>query len=497
MARGRVTSIIDGRDLKMNTMNPQNFPIDALPPMIRNAVLEVQTNIQAPLTLIVSSALSAISLACQNSADVCRPNEILSPISLAILLIADSGERKSTVDNLFVKPIREFEMDSEQLFQSKVVEHEAQTLPWDIELKVILAAIENAAKKHEATSELKSQLACHLLQKPRLPKAVKLIYSDATPESIKFGLYKNWPSIAIMSAEAANILNGRAMGDVAMINTLWDDGTLHVDRKGSDSFSVSNARLTFAGMIQSKILRKSLNRRGNDLRDIGFLARCFVAYPPSTQGTRFIQNQTPSWQHLPIFQEQVKTILQQNLRDMEAEDFTRIVLKFSPEAKVRWVLAYNNIESLISPGGLCASIKDHATKAAENLARLAALFHFFEGHEGEISFDTVDRAAAIIRWYLLEFNRLFSQTPEIPTELADAYQLDAWFNNLRNQGILTIQKNYIRQYCPNALRSKSRLDAALNCLCIHNRVRFIINGKMKYIELNAYHFHNQAMLQQG
>ncbi|EPS4504568.1 YfjI family protein, partial [Escherichia coli] len=47
------------------------FPLSALPPLIRDAVIEAQQITQAPLGLVAASALGAVSLVCQNLIDVC------------------------------------------------------------------------------------------------------------------------------------------------------------------------------------------------------------------------------------------------------------------------------------------------------------------------------------------------------------------------------------------------------------------------------------------
>ncbi len=58
------------------------FPLSALPPLIRDAVIEAQQITQAPLGLVAASAPGAVSLVCQNLIDVCRLNTLRGPVSL-------------------------------------------------------------------------------------------------------------------------------------------------------------------------------------------------------------------------------------------------------------------------------------------------------------------------------------------------------------------------------------------------------------------------------
>jgi hypothetical protein len=89
--------------------NGSPFPVDAFPQIIRNAIYEVEQHTQAPQGLIAASALGVISLACQNRIDVCRLTNLRSPVSLFLLTLAESGERKSTVDKMLMKPLYQLE----------------------------------------------------------------------------------------------------------------------------------------------------------------------------------------------------------------------------------------------------------------------------------------------------------------------------------------------------------------------------------------------------
>jgi len=58
----------------------------------------VQAAVQAPVEMVASSALSVASLAAQSLADVRRSVTLTGPCSLYYLTVAESGDRKSTVD---------------------------------------------------------------------------------------------------------------------------------------------------------------------------------------------------------------------------------------------------------------------------------------------------------------------------------------------------------------------------------------------------------------
>lgn len=86
-----------------------DYPIDALPQSIKNAVLSYHRYGQQPLALLACSALSNISLACQGLANVARDKILISPVSLYFLIVSPSGSRKSAADNAFGQAIRAWE----------------------------------------------------------------------------------------------------------------------------------------------------------------------------------------------------------------------------------------------------------------------------------------------------------------------------------------------------------------------------------------------------
>lgn len=92
---------------------PLIFPVWALPPTIRAAVEEAIAVTQAPPALVASSAIAAASLAVQAKFDVERMSRLVSPCSLYVITFAESGERKTTVDEMFFATFRKFEDLSE------------------------------------------------------------------------------------------------------------------------------------------------------------------------------------------------------------------------------------------------------------------------------------------------------------------------------------------------------------------------------------------------
>ena len=133
-----------------------------------------------------------------------------------------------------------------------------------------------------------------------------------------------------------------------------------------------------------------------------------------------------------------------------------------------------------------SDVRDAASKTAEHAARMAALFHFFEGRSGNIQRDSVEQASKICEWYLGEFQRIFYIAPAIPQSELDAMALDSWLRKLlATTGCYIFKRNFVRQSGPNQLRSKSRLESAISVLVCASRIRMIqgVAARSWYLEL--------------
>ena len=102
-----------------------------------------------------------------------------------------------------------------------------------------------------------------------------------------------------------------------------------------------------------------------------------------------------------------------------------------------------------------------AAKAAENIARLAALFHLLD-HDATATIGQacVDSAMRIVVWHLQEAHRLLGDLDAPPT-LAAAIRFDAW---LRSEAM--------------------RTGDALALLAEHGRARLEVDGRRRLVVVN-------------
>jgi len=162
-----------------STTNP-DYPIEFLPIGIRRAVQEVNDFVQCPISLTACSALSSLSLAAQGLIDVQRDERLAGPVSLFILALADSGERKTTCDNIFTDPIRKWENEQNLAMQGIQKEYDAAIKIWQAKNKAIIGEIEKSAKSRKSSEELERELRILEAEKPTPPRIPRLLYIKAS-----------------------------------------------------------------------------------------------------------------------------------------------------------------------------------------------------------------------------------------------------------------------------------------------------------------------------
>lgn len=415
---------------------------------------------KAPVDLIMISTLTTYSVLLQGIIDVERPSGGKGPVSLFTLAIAESGERKSTIAKLLEKPILDFQKEENQKFANRLAEFEVELDLYEEEKKYLHKLIQKKRRLGEETEILKEKL--HQLQKdkPLEPKRTQILFEDATPEAIAAELQGGWRSAALVSNEGATILSGRAVHDLAMLNKLWSAEAITVNRKTTKSFMVDDARLTFSVMVQPTALSRFLSKKGEESRGIGFLARFLVCNPASTQGNRHIRSDLEDHERgYSSYIDRVECILGEVKSYISNSKKEKKLVRFSPAAKADWIALYNSIESEVRVNGKYQYAKDHASKLAENIARIAAVLTYIEqGEDTEISQGILFDAKNIALYFSGSFLKCFNVLPEYEK---DVYVLRDYLQYVREGGDRYLKKNKIRQSGPSRLRSKFVLDAAL------------------------------------
>ena len=460
-----------------------DYPIDALPSILQKAVMAYHQYGQQPLSLIANSALANISLACQSQANVARDHYLTSPVSLYFLTCGLSGERKSAVDSVFSRACRQWEQAIRKQRAPDIMAATHLHETWKMERNAVTAQLKRAMIHNENTEYLKDELADMMQEEPEIPLQPMIYFEDSTQEALAHDLALGWPSASLWSDEAAIVLGSHSMQSnptrfVALLNRSWDGKALSVQRKTQDNFILENRRLTINLMMKPLLLQKLASQAQGICRQSGFLARCLIAYPPSTMGQRFYREPPKTLDGLDVYEKHITDCLHYS-QDLTREGCINLpTLFFSPAAKHLWVTFFNQVETGLKSQGIWHDINDFASKAAENAARLAALFHLFSGATGDIQAESIEQAIAIIQWHLQETRRLLAPFPA-ETQYADAEKLMNWLllKKLRETTPRAIQQS-------SPIRQRVRRDNAISVLVEHHWVRLIHRDNQTMIEVN-------------
>ena len=452
------------------TQDSLPYPVESLPPLIGNAVRLYQRYGQQPLPLIACSALSAVSLACQSLANVARDTLLVSPVSMYFVVVAASGERKSAADHAFSQSIRNWERQArEKLTPSLQL---AQTLhqAWFAEKEGLLGQIRKATFEGADTEDMKDQFTDLMLNEPEIPLLPQLFFEDTTPEAMVAKLATGWPSASLWSDEGGIVMSSPGMQQsatrfVAMLNRLWDGKPFSAHRKTSGTFYIANRRLTVSLMLQPAILQQMLNKNDGISRQSGFMARCLLAYPSSAMGGRYYQEPPETLTALSEFQGRMTDCLDETLFFDTSGCENLPTLQFSSKGKNRWVAFFNELERGLTSTHHWGSIPDFVSKAGENVARLAGLFHLFERKTGQIDTDNIERAIDIIHWHLIETRRMLSLVKP-QQEHSDATRLMQW---IKEKELTLTTPRYLSQFCP--IRDKERRKTAIETLIEHQYLK--------------------------
>jgi len=476
----------------MAKFEPSPYPVDALPDTIRNAVEEVQSFVKAPFALVAASALAAVSVAVQCYTNVRRAERLVSPASLFLLSVADSGERKTTCDGFFLKAVKDYETKQAEAAKPLISAFRADTAIWEAKHAALRDAIKTDTKAGKPTACMEAELRELEGRKPVEPRIPAILRGDDTPEALAKALAEEWPAAGVISSEAGIVLGSHGMGrdnimrNLAQLNVLWDGGEIHVGRKTSTSFTVKGARVTVGLMVQDAVLREYLAKAGAVARGSGFLARFLLAWPVSTQGTRFYREPPKYWPALTQFHRRMSAILELPIPVDDYGTLTLPELHLTDEAKAAWIRFHDDIEVELAAGGELHDIRDIAAKAADNATRLAASFHTIEnGPGGVIDAETFEGASRLAAWHLTEARRFFVDL-SFPAELVDAAALDKWLlAHCRREVATGVKTSFaLQNVVPHRLRKSEKLEAAIAQMAELGRARLKVDGRTKFIQIN-------------
>jgi Protein of unknown function (DUF3987) len=425
------------------------YPIDALGPVLAPAAKALMQYVQVPDALAAHAVLGFAALAAQAHSNV----QTLGgprPISLYMLTIAESGERKSAADQLAGAAIhaalREYE-----------IAHEGHR-----------ARVKKARKDSKTPDDLEA--AFGEIEEDEPPRKPWFLVSEPTAEGLFISLSDGQYSQALATDEAGQFLGGHAMTDeselrtISLLSRLWDGSPIdRVRAKDKEHTTLFGRRLAVHLLAQPEVANRLLGK--SLYKAQGLLARFLICAPTSRIGTRIHDGRADDPhedQRLRRYWHALRQLLESPaIENHEVGGLDPPCLALSPEARTLLVNTYNKIEQQQIDGGTFENVREFASKAAEHACRVAGVLTLIDRADAiNVNVETMTAALQIVQAYIQEHIRLAGMA-NISAEITNAQKLLEWLK--RTQRSEVSAKN-VMQLGPYAIRTAVAAKAALALL---------------------------------
>jgi len=468
--------------LAIPTMQPMcsDFPVEALPQLACAACRELAWAIKVTLSMTGSCMIPAMATAVQDTAVLKLPNGKRCPLMVYSWTNAENGSGKTPVDDALFEPFRQHDREAKVAFEKARVAYDAEIRVWNTEAKALQKKLRVHIERGAPAEDARRKLLEHASRMPSKPRLRQIVYRNVSEAALFEALEGQGGSVAIVFDEARDIQKDEVMSNLSLQNSIWSGASsLPVNRAYGRYIQISHPRMTLSLMTHPDTLEKLMDKMGNTLRASGYVARFLFACPTSMKGHRQLSYAEDGYEkaHLAALHERFRVLLRQRDERFASGDVEPEVLEFSDDAKGLWIDIHNANEDAMRPGCYMEAISDFGSKVMENLSRIAAILHLFEGQTGPISRDTLQRAASIMHWYGNQFMMLFGPGARPPQVVVNANKLLVY---LRGRWIHT-EKAPFHGVQKNAPVRGADFEAALLLLQSRGVLRVILEGRKRFI----------------
>ena len=274
--KGKISSpIVLGR-ISRHREEPhlEAFPVNSLPPVLKNFALAVSESIQCPVDYLGSAMLAVLSVLIGKGVKVRLEPEWTQAANLWVALVGEPASKKSPALTKALKPLQQIEERLHREYNEKMKHFKEQE-----------AAFKES--KQDGSGE----------GPPIPPVRKRLTTSDSTVEAIADLLASNPSGIGMFTDELASWIQGMCQykggkgSDRAQFLSMWNNAPLTVDRKNKEPLIVPESFLSVLGTIQPSVLGRISEGNGED----GFKERLLYSHPkPLNQPPRVAQPVEPA-----------------------------------------------------------------------------------------------------------------------------------------------------------------------------------------------------------
>lgn len=401
------------------------------------------------------------------------------PLAAIFITIAESGERKSTVDRLALQGVADVEDYRKREYVAAMAAYQNSKKAWDVARRHAERNYGDDRKKLEA--ELNA-----IGPEPKKPEHPMMLVGDPTPEGLIMHL-EGTPVAGIFTDEGGSLIGGVSFNDEnsmktgGILNKLWDADPIRRARVTTGSTFLPGRRCTSHIMMQPVVAEKLL---GSTLHDgMGLTARMLIVAPTSTAGTREHREPSPGVNlSLLKYTNHIRDLLLRPFRmDGDTGALDPMPLPLSADARATWVVFYNECEREIGPKGALVTVKGFGAKLAEHAGRIAAVLTVYDNPDAtEVPLWAMQCGIRLAYYYGAEALRLRGHA-SISPDLRLAETLLQWWRALPSP---ELHLSTVYQFGPRSIRDAKTAKRIVEVLEDHGHVErlpagTVLDGKQR------------------
>ena len=262
------------------------FPCDALPNVIREYVEAVALNSQTSVEMAGMISLGVLATALQGKYCVQAPNGHTEPLNMFLAIIAEPGERKSSVMHAMTDCLREYEYAYNDAHKAEILRNRRERE--DLEYKIAQLK-QKMMRKPDVATEMELHHLTDCLDTMPVLAPQRYIADDCTVEALTRLMAQNGGIISVISEEGGifdnvggRYNNGQAHFDVLLKGYCGDP--IRVDRIGRDEELIQRPTLTMILAVQPVVINQIIQNTA--MMGRGLVARILFCSPVSQIGHR-------------------------------------------------------------------------------------------------------------------------------------------------------------------------------------------------------------------
>lgn len=437
------------KPLRRKVKDPAEFPIKAFGEELAEIARAIHSIVRAPLVACVLMMLGAMNTVVQGLADLVLPHG-RRPLSLFMLCIMESGERKTAIFNLVFAALRAYERELR--------------IEWERQMRII-----------ENDPERKGEFI-------PLPT---IVVSESTIDGLMKLVGMSRGYVVNASDEAAVFTQSHSMGSkdvvraAAVYSGLWDATPQFMARAAADNRVIDGKRVSICLMAQPAAVSPFMSN--SQIQSQGLTARFLFAWPMSMIGTR--KYEAPSaaaLEAVAAFSRKVDRLVRRPLplvpQTKNILDPRDLVL--TEKAMQRYIDFHDEIESQCGEGGKYYPIRETAAKSPEQALRIAGTLALFAvPTQSKLIESRVEQGVTLARYFLNEALRIASNEGDADLILAE--KTLAWIvAQAKKTGSDVIGLTLLYRNGPTDIRQAAKARKIAGILVSHGYLAPIKGGEM-------------------